>query len=414
MKYFKWLALFVLLGCDDGDASAEDAAAVVDGAVDAAVPDVALPDVALPDATSPDATLPDADTGPDAAPDAAPMGAEPCPRNDEGRCDAVGWLVSATAYPVAVDHHTTLIALDGDVPWLNVFGGILSDDLGGAQEVYAAVRRAPIEDGDIAAFVDEPPLPEPKAFHAQVVFGNQVFLLGGITQDAQGPGASTSWLAGQLAGGRVTEWRRGALPQEVRVHPTGELVNGRLYLIGGTGSQGTVLDSVRVATLGPDGLPRAFEPAPALPAPRSHHASIVVNKHILVMGGFTTGQVPTGDVLRSVHDATGALTGWEVVGQLPDPPWTSSALVHRGWVWLVGGGEGEGEDAHFVATVRGAPLDAEGRPGAFEVFDRPLPIARSHVHQNPVHAGFVYSVGGRIAAGRSLQSTNRVYVGELW
>ena len=76
--------------------------------------------------------------------------------------------------------------------------------------------------------------------------------------------------------------------------------------------------------------------------------------------------------------------------------------------------EGEGAGAHFVDTVRGAPLDAAGVPGAFETFDRPLPLARSHVHQTPVHDGFVYSVGGRVADGNGLRSTNRVLVGELW
>lgn len=411
MKHFRTLALCALVACDDDGAATVADSQVVDAVVDAAS-DAAL-DAAL-DATPPDAAV---DAAPDAAPaaaaDAAPIGAEPCPRNDDGRCDVVGWLTAPTAYPASVDHHTTLTTQDGAGARLHVFGGILSDDLGGAVEVYAKARHAQIAGDTVEAFVDAPDLPFPIAFHAQIVVQDQVFLLGGITQDAQGIGANPAYLAGRVVDGQVAQWRAGALPQEVRVHPTGEALGNRLYLIGGTGAQGAVLDSVRVATLGPDG-PGPFEPAPALPAPRSHHASIVVNGHILVLGGFTTRQVPMPAVLRSVHDATGALTGWEEVGTLPDTPWTSSALVHRGWLWLVGGGEGEGADAHFVATVRGAPLDAEGRPGAFEIFDRPLPLARSHVHQTPVHQGFVYSVGGRIASGGGLRSTNRVLVGELW
>jgi len=405
-----------LWACDDaGSSSGPNVDAFQgDGAVDAARPDARV------ERDAGDAAPAELDAGtPDqavdaASPDAA-LGAEPCPRNAAGRCDVVGWITSRTAYPTVVDHHTTLIALDGETAWLNVFGGIQSTSLGEAEVVYDAVRRARVSGrGVVEAFEDEPPLPFPLAFHAQIVVENQVFLLGGITADAQGVGANPRYVVGQLAGGRVTGWQVGALPAEVRVHPTGVAVGQQLYLVGGTGAQGRVLDSVLTATLGPDGLPGAFAPTVPLPAPRSHHASVVVAGHILILGGFTTNQVPDPAILRSVHNAAGTLTGWEEVGTLPDTPWTSSVVVHRGWVWLVGGGEGGAVGGHFVNTVRGAPLDAEGRPGAFEVFDRPLPLARSHVHQTPVHNGFVYSVGGRVADGNALRSTNRVLVGELW
>ncbi|MEZ4475574.1 MAG: hypothetical protein R3F60_33220 [bacterium] len=281
--------------------------------------------------------------------------------------------------------------------------------------VYADVRRAEVAGrGDVGPFEDLPALPRPTAFHAQIRVGDRVFLIGGITQDGAGVGAATDGLAGRVADGRVGDWRRFAVPREVRVHPTGVALGDRLYVVGGTGAQGRVLDTVISAEVGPDGLPGAFEESAPLPAPRSHHASLVVGDHILVVGGFTTDQVPAPEVLRSVHDASGALVGWEVVGTLADPPWTSSVVIHRGWLWLVGGGEGQGASAHFVNTVRAAPLDTAGVPGPFEIIDRPLPLARSHVHQTPVHDGFLYSVGGRVAQGSGLRSTNRVLVGELW
>lgn len=401
---------FLLNACDGGAASdplPADGASTSDVAPDAEPPADA--------AGAGDAGVPDAGEQDAGAADAAWSFAEDCPRGGEGRCAAVDWIASLSAYPDPVDHHTTLIAEAGNEAFLMVFGGIRSTDLGGIERVYDAVRRARIDRrGDLEPFADEAPLPLPLAFHAQARHGDFVYLLGGVTAGAAGPEPNTTALVGRLVDGRVAEWRTAALPREVRVHPTAELLAGRVVLIGGSGSGGAVLDSVASADLGEDGLPGPFTPVAPLPAPRSHHASVVANGHLYVIGGFGPAGAPRSEVLRAAQDAHGRVVGWDVVAHLDEAPWTASAFVHRGWLGLVGGGEGEGGGAHFVGTVRAAPLLPDGGLGPFEVVDDALPVARSHVHQTPVHRGAVYSVGGRADGADGLRSINRVFIGALW
>lgn len=420
--------LFPACGDDTAASGADAAPSVADGAPSADGPSTAdtappadtaaLSDAATPetgatgDAGPSDAIPPDA-IPPDAGPP-PPAFAEECRRDDEGRCEAVRWRGSATTYPTVVDHHTTLITSSDDGDWLLVFGGIESTSLGDIAQVYDTVRRARVHEGEVEAFADEPPLPFPIAFHAQAITEDHVYLMAGVTADAEGPGANTTALVGRLEDGRVAEWRQAEMPREVRVHPTAAILGGRVVVVGGTAAGGTILDTVVSAPLGPDGMPGAFEPDAPLPGPRSHHAALVANGQLYILGGFTEGQVAEASLLRALQDEAGRIAGWEEVGRLEGAPWTASAVAYRGWIWLVGGGEGDGDEAHFVPTVRAAPLLPDGGLGPFETFADPLPRARSHVHQTPVHAGFIYSVGGRAMEGGGMTSIDRLYTGRLW
>jgi hypothetical protein len=149
---------------------------------------------------------------------------------------------------------------------------------------------------------------------------------------------------------------------------------------------------------------------PSLPVPRSHHAAVVKDGVIWIFGGFTTGQEPLADILRATRDDAGALAGWEVAGSLELPPWTHAASLYGDGVFLVGGGEGGPGHEHYVDRVRYAAW-RDGVLGPFGDVVEPLPRARSHVHQTPIHQGHLYSVGGRTMASGS--SMARVYVGYI-
>jgi len=268
------------------------------------------------------------------------------------------------------------------------------------QEVYTAVRRARIAaDGMIGAWEDTTPLPTPKAFHAQAVHNGYVYLLAGVTADMTGPGASLTVLIGHMNGdGTVRAWFSGTrLPAVVRLHATAAVVHDHLYLIGGSSQE--PLNNVTVAPIMADGSIGAWTAGTALPAARSHHAAVVWDDRIYLIGGFGAGQAQANPVLRSVHDATGALTGWEEVGTMPEAPWTSGAFVRNDFIYVVGGGEGSSFFSKYVDRVRRAPIGADGHVGAFEDVAAPLPRPRSHVHHAPYFNGHIYSIGGRREQG---------------
>jgi hypothetical protein len=404
-------AIFLFAACTDDPQTAQDATTnppITDSGV------IPQADAAAPDA-EPDAGV-EADAGTPPPPDAGM--AEPCVRNDAGRCAAVTWTSTTGLYPVSVDHHTSYIteAEGGGAAYLNIAGGILSDTQGSAQEVYNAVRRAPIlADGTLGAWEDATALPIPLAFHAIAEHNRRVYFLAGVTQDSQGPAASIAvYWADIDASGAITEWKSAPdLPREVRLHAQAGVINGRLYLIGGSGGQ-AVVDTVSYTELDPvTGAPTTWISGPPLPEPRSHHAMVLFGGYVFVIAGFDVDQRALPAILRSTFGENGEITGWEQVGEMTEAPWTASSFVYRNYVFVVGGGQGSGFAARFVDRVRIAPVLPDFTLGAFEDVDDKLPIARSHVHQTPIYGGRVYSVGGRQQRPLLTSSAN-VFVGELW
>ena len=102
----------------------------------------------------------------------------------------------------------------------------------------------------------------------------------------------------------------------------------------------------------------------------------------------------------------GEVGTFEVVGQLPEARATCSTTVFLDQLHVFAGMKslvGQERD-----TVLRAPLGADGKVGTFGEL-APLPMARAHTHQTPLHAGFFYSAGGSI--GHVPQKD--VFVGKL-
>src|SRR5262249_19063735 len=97
------------------------------------------------------------------------------------------------------------------------------------------------------------------------------------------------------------------------------------------------------------------------------------------------------DVLRAQIQADGKLGAWETIADIPKRNDTASAVVHDGFLYLVGGIEG----AIYVDHVRRGRGMEDHSLGGWED-SAPLPKGRGHVHQTPVYGKWMYSVGGSI------------------
>jgi hypothetical protein len=329
-------------------------------------------------------------------------GGAPCDRSDP--C-TIGWTEPAH-FPAVVDHHTSFVHEGDGGAYLYVMGGVRAV-AGDAKEVYPAIRRAKINAAGLEAWTDMGALPIGIGFAAQTVSGDTVYLMGGVSMDAMGPFASGKVLIGAISqvDGTIT-WKQGPSLTETTLHGTAVVLGDKLYLIGGSAQNPK--DKVLVSTILADGSLGPWAGGAALPVPRSHHTAVVHGGHIFLVGGFSTNQVPQSPILKSQHDANGALTGWVVAGDMPNSPWTAGASVWGESLFVVGGGEGGQGVETYIDRVRQARFLADNTISGFAEVT-PLPAARSHVHQAPIYQGKVYSVGGRLFP--SGNSMDRVFVG---
>lgn len=328
----------------------------------------------------------------------------PCDRNEP--C-TLGWAEPAH-YPVPVDHHTSFVHEVGGVPYLYIVGGVRTV-AGDVKEVYSEIRRAKITDAGLEAWTDVGVLPQPLAFAAQVIHGNRIYLMAGLSKDMTGEVASFKALVGEISqvDGTIT-WQFAPEVFEATLHATAIILGDKLYVIGG--SQNAPRNTVAVSTLGANGIPGPWSLSALLPVPRSHHTAVVHDNHIYLVAGFTTGQTPLSPVWKSEHDTAGKLTGWKVVGDMPDSPWTAGASVWGDTLLVVGGGEGAPGQQVFVDHVRQARFLDDGTISGFASIT-PLPVARSHVHQAPIYKGRVFSVGGRLFPSGT--SMDRAFIGSF-
>lgn len=326
---------------------------------------------------------------------------------DRPEACTIGWGESPQ-YPQVVDHHTTFIHTDKAGSFLYVVGGVHSVNTS-VTVIYATVRRAKIAaDGSLGPWAAAGDLPAVLGFHTQVVSGNRVYLIGGVSRDAAGKNfPSASVLVGTIDDLGMITWKQGTSVGEAVIHGAAEILGDTLYLIGGADAAPKA--RVFKSALDANGLNGPWTAGAALPQPRTHHASVVREGRIFLFGGFDTQGTPLHEVLKSDHDATGAIIGWRVGGDLPNAPWTASATLWGGSVFVVGGGEGALGQEYFVDRVRRARFLQNNTLGAFEDVATPLPVIRAHVHQSPIFEGRIYSVGGRLQP--SFNSMDRVFVG---
>ncbi|MBX5484839.1 MAG: hypothetical protein IRZ16_23700 [Myxococcaceae bacterium] len=357
----------------------------------------------------PDAGVLDKDAGNDPVDSGTPDAGLPC----EGAtvpC-TVHWT-EAEPFPVRVDHHTAFAHSSPAGDFVYVAGGVVANNEAVA-EIYASVRRAKVNaDGSLGPWESLADLPRRIAFHAMALTAERVYLVAGVT--GQAPGSITTQravLVGDFEDDGTITWRVGPNLPESFLHPSAQVVGGRLYVIGGSGGMMDPKDKVYVSTLDETGMPSAFTAGPSLPEPRSHHVTLVHDGRIYLVGGFRGDQRPIDEVLRSVHDGTGAVTGWELAGAMKSAPWTAAGFVYGEWIYVLGGGEGGPGHERYVNRVRRGHFNALGAiANGFEDVQNSLPIARAHVHHTPVVHGHVYSIGGR---DETFSSLDRVFIGEM-
>jgi len=260
-------------------------------------------------------------------------------------------------------------------------------------DVYADVWSAPVRpDGGVGAWERMPDLPDVRAGSAGVVVGGlAVFVAGQLKDLSKVPDVFTARVKPD---GTLEAWTPAPALPAGRFHHAAAVHGNAIYVTGGQGATNTSEAAVYMARV-ENGRLSEWREVGQMPRPRSHHASLVHDGQLYVIGGLdgnpAAGPALYTDVRRAPIREDGTLGPWQLVSLMPFAYGTHSAFEHGGAMYVMGGVE---DNFRFTDRVWRAPFRPDGRLGAWEELKPGLPATRGHVHVTPVINGRVYSVGG--------------------
>lgn len=322
-------------------------------------------------------------------------GAAPCPAGSHAgtasgcEADLTGWT-AGPSLTHARDHHCTFVTETPAGPFLYVVAGA------GTVSATRQIERSTIAaDGTLGAFADIGMLPKGVIGPGLATLDRSFVLAGGLGTDSNSTTATYVGKIGDDGGVTITP---GPEMGASRYHVSLVYAKGFVFAIGGlfqsvSGGVPTqdIVDTIERAAFDGTTL-SAFEMMPPLPVKLTHHATVVHDGAIYVIGGGSdVDALP--DILRATVSDTGDLGAWEGVGALPEGRASPSALVFLDQLYVIAGMTSlvDGE----VSTVLRAPIGMDAKVGSFATL-APLPKERAHSHQTPLYNGHLYSVGGSI------------------
>jgi hypothetical protein len=359
--------------------------------------------------STPMTTPPPNDAGP---PDVGPL---------DGGPFTPSWT-SGPDYPTPIAFGAAMIlqASDG-FAYLYVIGGS-SGTFSNLSPFHAEIRRAQIQaDNSLGAWqsagtVNTGHADYPLAGHGVIrIFMDGTNDVGMAIAGGGGPmGTLPQVLAGyvQTMDGAVTGW--GSFPPQISMTQGGHVFGTfdafephQLALVGGLVGSNATAHVIIAATAAGTMIPTWAE-GPMLPAPRYGHGSASVGAmppDIYVIGGAGDGTTgPIGDVLVTVRDTAGSVTGWSVAGTLTESVVFPQIAVVGTHVYVIGGVAGDPvlDDPTPRVRVATAAHDASGTTiGAFtDVPGAALPMGRAGGLVASI-GPWVYVVGGVMPGGMS-------------
>lgn len=243
--------------------------------------------------------------------------------------------------------------------------------------------------GGVGLWSNTTAMPGPLMGHAAVNYNDRVYVIGGT--NSNGIDTKKVWYASVNASGSLSGWTETAsLPKAMSQHSS-VAYNGRIYVIGGN-SAGSGIADVYYALVNGDGTLGAWNVATSLPAFLQRHSSVANNGYVYVFAGNSTGGCCTSTVRYAPINADGTLGVWANTTSLfygQEIP----VVFYNGYVYAVGGSDG----SLPVRNVRYALVNANGSIGTWNNTTLLPQAVASQVAF--AHNGYLYSIGGEVATG---------------
>ncbi len=231
---------------------------------------------------------------------------------------------------------------------------------------------------------------------ASVSANGYIYAIGGKTADAGGSAVATVYYAKINSDGSIGRWNTNSnsLPA-ARAGLTALAVNGYIYAFGGQSTAGTSQGNTYYAKLNSDGSTGSWSSATSMPAGIAHHASVVANGYVYIIGGYTSLAVST--VYYAPLNNDGTLGSWSPnSNSLPAARMYISSAVANGYVYVIGGFDG----SFSQSTIYYAKLNANGSIDSWSTdTNNPLP---SILYSGKVVTanGYIYTLGGNNGTNR--------------
>ncbi|NJN66060.1 MAG: hypothetical protein HC884_04755 [Chloroflexaceae bacterium] len=291
-----------------------------------------------------------------------------------------------TPLPTALHDHELLTVNDS----LYLIGGESSTG------ISASVHRAVIgANGSLLPWQPLPSLPEPRSLHRVVQAGNSLLVVGGVANNEPDEVPSVIYRAVLTADGGLSDWE--ALPAPIlpsRLEEAGVVVvNGSLFVIGGTSAESEVLNTVYRAALRADGTPHTWEIQQPLPIGLEDYALAAQGECLFAVGGNTAANI-SNQVYSARVDAAEGITIWHelVSNRLPVQRKSHTATIIGGSLVAIGGNNGlpdnDGETVYRAAIHTDCTLDPWE-----EWTDQALPRQLVN-HAAAAANGFLFVAGG--------------------
>jgi len=249
--------------------------------------------------------------------------------------------------------------------WLHVLGGT------DGSNALNSIERAPINaDGTIGSFdpAADLTLATARSGHTSVVIGPSLYVIGGTGSSGTLDSVEQATINPDGSLGSFAVIPNATLAM-ARTGHTSTIIGNSIYVIGGAQRDGTKLSSIERAVIQPDGSlgPFAIVPGVTLATARSGHTSEVIGNTLYVIGGDAGSAVPLGDLERAVIQPDGTLGPFTAVSgvKLVTVRHSHRSVVMGSGLYVLGGTGSAG----VSGSVEYAPIAADGSLAPFT----PLP-----------------------------------------
>ncbi|MHB1865270.1 MAG: Kelch repeat-containing protein [Candidatus Saccharimonadales bacterium] len=179
--------------------------------------------------------------------------------------------------------------------------------------------------------------------------------------------------------------------------------NGYVYVIGGTNTSGSYLNTTYYAKLNSDGTVSSWSTSSyALPQLLSGVTAVTYNGYIYVAGGYT-GSVYTQAVYYAKINSDGSINSWSSGTVLPSVLDNATSVVNNGYIYVLGGYSGIEHNSVYYAK-----LNSDGSVGSWVTSANNLPQGLDTA-ASVVNNSYVYVMGGE-NGGSTL---NTIYIASL-
>ncbi|HTF56165.1 MAG TPA: hypothetical protein VK661_02770 [Planctomycetota bacterium] len=251
------------------------------------------------------------------------------------------------------------------------------------------ITRTALNAGPLGAFSQGTALSTPQIYHSSVYHNGYVYTFGGGI--STGPFLADVYYA-PVTNGTVGSWNpTQSLPVANRWHAS-VAYNGYVYVLGGVDVGPTTSATVRMAVLNADGTVGAWSTTTALPSPRNGHSAVVHNGFIYVIGGLDASSSYLADAIVARVNADGTLGSWTSTTPIPSGRHSHGAAAFNDFMYVAGGSASFAAGVPQLTEVYVAPIGTNGTLGQWTT-TTPLPSGRAKIGVVAL-AGHLYSFGG--------------------